>query len=83
MNKKVEFHLQRQNNDIQFTKAKVYVKKRKRKPIPRQKKKKKAIYFAKQKCKKQEKIRSMVTKIKEEIIVVNYSISRQSMQQVE
>ena len=31
MNKKVEFHLQRQNNDIQFTKAKVYVKKRKRK----------------------------------------------------
>ena len=36
MNKKVEFHLQRQNKDIKFTKAKVYVKKKKKKPNPRQ-----------------------------------------------
>ena len=71
MKKKVQFHLQRQNKGIQFTK--VYVEKKKRKPNPRQKKKKKAIYIAKQKCKKQEKTRSMVTKIKEENIVVNLS----------
>ena len=73
MNKKVEFHLQGSHESIKFAKVKSYIKKKKRKPNARQKKKKKTIYRSKQKDKKQEKIKAMVSKIKEENVVVNLS----------
>ena len=73
MNKKVEFHLQGQHEKIKFTKAKVYIKKRSRKPNARQKKKKKATYIAKKKEKTQLKIKAIVNKVKDENIVVNLS----------
>ena len=73
MNKKVEFHLQTNQEKTTFTKRRSYLKRKKRKPNARQKKKKKAIYDNKQKQKKQKKIQSLVKKIKDENTVVNLS----------
>ena len=73
MNKKVEFHLQRNSEKIKFTKIRSFIKKKKRKPNARQRKKEKIRYVNKQKKKKQENIEAMVDKIKNENIVVNLS----------
>ena len=72
MNKKVNFHLQRQDQNIEFTTTKKQVKKR-RKWTQNKKKKTRAKYKLKQKLKKQEAIKSSVNKIKEENVVVNMS----------
>ena len=72
MNKKVSFHLGSQHVEKEFVKRKSQVKK-KRKWTASRKKKNRAVYRTKLKKRKQEKIRLLVTKIKEGNTVVNLS----------
>ena len=72
MNKKVSFHLGRQQTSLVFVKKVDQIKK-KRKWTASRKKKNRIIYKAKLKKRKQDKIKSLVTKIKEENTVVNLS----------
>ena len=72
MNKKVSFHLGRQVATKEFVKKKTQVKK-KRKWTAQRKKKNRTAYKTKMKRKKQEKIKGLVTKIKDGNTVVNLS----------
>jgi hypothetical protein len=72
MNKKITFHLGRQQPLIEFVKKKVQAKK-KRKWTANSKKKNKRTYRKKVRTKNQEKIKAIVTKIKQENTVINLS----------
>ncbi len=72
LNKKVSFHLGRQQPQTEFVKKKVQVKKKRRWTASR-KKKNRIAYRRKLKLKKQEKIKSIVSKIKQGNTVINLS----------
>ena len=72
MNKKVAFHSNRQHQHTEFVKKKPQVRK-KRKWTLNRKRKNRAKYKAKTKMKKHEKLKSIVSKIKEGNTVVNLS----------
>ena len=72
MNKKVTFHMGRQQPVISFVKKKIQVKK-KRKWTANRKRKNRIIYRKKVKARKQRKIAAIVAKIKEGNTVINLS----------
>ena len=72
MNKKISFHRGSEQPSIEFTTSKVAVKK-KRKWTANRKKINRKKYKVKVKKKKQEKIRALVDKIKDNNVVVNLS----------
>ena len=72
MNKKITFHLGRQQPLIEFVKKKMQAKK-KRKWTANRKKKNKLIYRQKVRTRNQNRIQTIVTKIKQENTVINLS----------
>ena len=72
MNRKITFHLGRQQPRLKFVKKKTLTKK-KRKWTAERKKKNRMNYRNKLKARKKEKIKSMVDKIKQENTVINLS----------